>query len=198
LRYTSAKRLLDLSLASVGLLLSAPVLFGVAALIRLTSPGGAIFRQERVGLNGRPFRILKFRTMLIGISGPAITRAGDPRVTPVGRWLRRYKLDELPQLLNVLVGDMSIVGPRPEVGPYVDLYREQYRKILSVRPGLTDFATIVFRNEERTLADSADPERMYVEEILPRKIELYLRYVAEMSFATDIRLIAATLRALAR
>jgi len=184
--------------ASMGVVVAAPLIVAATAAVGLTSPGGAFFQQERVGLNGRPFRILKFRTMLAGSGRAQITTGGDPRITRVGRWLRRYKIDELPQLINVIRGDMSIVGPRPELRRYVDMYREPYQKILSVRPGMTDFASVTFRNEERTLAGSSDPEKMYVEEILPRKIELYLRYVAEMSLSTDLRLIMATLRALMR
>jgi lipopolysaccharide/colanic/teichoic acid biosynthesis glycosyltransferase len=186
------------ALSSVALVGTSPILFIVAIAVGLTSRGKILYAHERLGMNGRPFRVLKFRSMYTDISGPSLTVDGDARVTPVGKWLRRYKLDELPQLINVLRGDMSLVGPRPEVSRYVNLYREAYETILSIRPGITDFASVAYRHEERVLARSLDPERTYVEEVLPKKIELNLRYVREMSLRTDLRVIIQTLISMAR
>jgi lipopolysaccharide/colanic/teichoic acid biosynthesis glycosyltransferase len=157
-----------------------------------------LFRQVRVGWRGRTFRILKLRTMRQATVGPEVTAGGDARVTHVGRVLRRFKLDELPQLWNVLVGDMSLVGPRPEVPRYVQRFPEAYARILGVRPGITDFAAIAYRDEESILAASSDPEATYVEVVLPAKIALYHRYLAERSLLTDLRLLARTLGAVAR
>ncbi|MBN8280492.1 MAG: sugar transferase [Gammaproteobacteria bacterium] len=194
-----AKRTFDV-LASVAVLAVLwPLLLLVAAWVRLDSPGPALFRQERVGLRGELFTLLKFRTMAATPlpGGPLVTAAGDRRVTRAGRWLRPTKLDELPQLLNVLAGDMSLVGPRPEVPRYVTLWPPQQRDlILSVRPGITDEAAVVFRDEERLLAAAADPELYYVEEILPRKLALYVAYVRGRSFGGDLRLLARTGRVL--
>lgn len=193
------KRTIDIVASLAGLALLAPLLLVVAVWVRLDSPGPVLFRQERVGRFERPFRILKFRTMTARQPGgaPLVTSAADPRITRAGRWLRRLKLDELPQLLNVVVGDMSLVGPRPEVARYVALYPENVRKqVLSVRPGITDMAAIEFRHEQDILAASADPERTYVEAILPRKLELYQDYVRRQSVALDLRVILHTLAAL--
>jgi lipopolysaccharide/colanic/teichoic acid biosynthesis glycosyltransferase len=192
-----AKRTFDLLAAVLGLLLLAPVLAALAAWIRLDSSGPALFRQERVGRGGRPFRIYKFRTMVVDAPGrgPEITVGRDPRVTRAGAFLRRTKLDELPQLLNVLLGDMSLVGPRPEVPRYVALYPAATRqKVLSVRPGLTDEAAIQYADESSLLAAAVDPERAYVEQVLPRKLALYESYVDSRSLAGDIGIILRTLR----
>lgn len=194
-----AKRMLDLLGAGLGLVLLAPLLLLVALAIRLDSPGPVFYRQERVGRGGRTFRIHKFRTMTHDPQGrgPQLTVGGDARITRVGAWLRRSKLDELAQLIDVLAGDMSLVGPRPEVPRYVDLYPADLReKVLSVRPGITDFASIEFRDENDLLARSADPERSYREQVLPRKLALQARYVDEAGLRTDLRLIARTLAAL--
>jgi len=187
------KRLTDLLASSIGLLLTTPLLAVIAVCIRLDSAGPAFFRQERVGRNGRPFRIHKFRTMR-QVTGPSLTVGRDPRITRVGAFLRRYKLDELPQLLDVLRGDMSLVGPRPELPRYVALYPPEVRSVvLSVRPGITDEASIEFSRESELLAGSADPEGTYRDEILPRKLELYVRYVRSRSFVGDLRILARTL-----
>jgi lipopolysaccharide/colanic/teichoic acid biosynthesis glycosyltransferase len=140
----------------------------------------------------------KFRTMVVDAAsaGPAITVGGDPRVTGTGRLLRRTKLDELPQLINVLTGDMSLVGPRPEVAKYVEAFRGEYSRVLSVRPGVTDYASIVYRDEESVLAASGDPERLYVEDVLPRKLKLNIEYIGRASFIEDIKIILKTLNAL--
>ena len=192
------KRALDAAASLAGLVVLSPVLLAAAAAVALLDPGPVFFAHERVGLGFRRFRVLKFRTMRAGGAGPAITTGGDPRVTAVGRFLRRTKLDELPQLLNVLAGDMSLVGPRPEVAKYVELFRADYEDILTVRPGITDFAAIEYRDEEAVLKSFPDPEKAYVEKILPDKIRLYRRYLAEMSLACDLKLILGTFLKIAR
>ena len=192
-----AKRLLDIVSAALGLLLLAPLLLLLALAVRLDSPGPVFFRQVRVGRYGRHFRIHKFRSMRHGPApgGSLITVGGDPRVTRVGEVLRRYKLDELPQLIDVLRGDMSLVGPRPEVPEYVAHYSEDDRRVvLSVRPGITDRASLEYRDESTLLAAAADPHRCYVEEILPAKIRYYREYVASRSLIGDIGIILATIR----
>lgn len=174
----------------------APVLGVVAVLVKRDSPGPVFFRQERIGLGFRPFRLVKFRSMTVEApaTGPAITVGGDRRVTRVGWWLRRTKLDELPQLINVLVGEMSLVGPRPEVRKYVEMFRRDYEQVLSVRPGITDYAAIEFRDEEEVLARYKDPEEGYVRDVLPRKIELYKEYLERRGFWVDLGIIFKTLR----
>jgi len=196
--YRLAKRAVDLLVATAGLALLAPLLVAVGAAVKLSSPGPVLFRQVRVGRGGRPFVLLKFRSMRSGATGPAVTAGGDARVTRLGRLLRQSKLDELPQLWNVLVGDMSLVGPRPEVPRFVDRFAVDYRRILAVRPGITDVAAIAYRHEEELLAASPDPEAAYLEQVLPAKIALYNRYLDEMSPATDAALLVRTLVALVR
>ena len=194
-----AKRLFDLTGAVLGLLLLSPLLLGIAIWIKLDSRGPVFFRQERVGRGGVPFRIHKFRTMVADAPalGAQITVGADPRITRAGRALRRSKLDELPQLLDVLAGTMSLVGPRPEVPRYVALYPAALRdKVLSVRPGITDPASIAYRDEGALLAAAADPERVYVEQVMPAKLRSALTYVEHMSLRNDVRVIGATLRAL--
>ena len=197
----AAKRVFDLALALPALLLALPLMAAIALWVRRDSPGPAWFRQARVGRGGRLFRIHKFRTMQVQAvaGGPLITVAGDARVTRAGRWLRRTKLDELPQLLDVVRGDMSLVGPRPEVPRYMALYPDEARRlILSVRPGLTDRASIEFRDEERLLAAASDPERAYVEQVMPIKQRYYLDYVAQRSLTGDVGILWHTLRAVLR
>jgi lipopolysaccharide/colanic/teichoic acid biosynthesis glycosyltransferase len=188
---------LDHIVAFLGLVLLSPMLLLVAALVRAAGPGPILFRQERIGLGGRPFRILKFRTMRHDGNrhGPRLTRGGhDPRVTPLGRMLRRCKLDELPQLWNVLRGEMRLVGPRPEVPEYVSLYDETQRAVLLVPPGITDPASIAFRDEGELLADALDPERLYVEQILPRKLAINATYLESRTSWSDVGVILETLR----
>ncbi|MET0795626.1 MAG: sugar transferase [Polyangiaceae bacterium] len=198
-RELALKRAFDVAAATAGLLVSSPVLVTAAVLVKLSSPGPVLFQQERIGRGGRPFRLLKFRSMRVGSGGPLVTAASDARVTRVGRALRRSKLDELPQLVNVLRGDLSLVGPRPEVARYVALYRAEDRAFLqSVRPGITDPTTIRFRNEEEILARSAAPERTYTEELLPTKVRMYCQYLESASFMNDIRILYETLRVVAR
>ena len=186
------KRLFDMVCAALGLLVSSPVLLVCALLVGLTSPGGVLFRQERVGKDGVPFTIYKFRTMRKDNAGLKISTSGDSRITPVGRVLRKAKLDELPQLWNVLKGDMSFVGPRPEVADYVSLYTPYQRQVLLVRPGITGLASIRFRNENDLLTASDDPNRTYIEQIMPRKIDLDLEYIPHASVFYDIKLIFQT------
>lgn len=191
------KRVVDIGGALAGLIFLSP-LFALAAVAVLVSSGWPVlFQQERVGARGRLFWILKFRTMRTDACspGPGVTRADDPRVTKLGAVLRKMKLDELPQLWNVLRGDMSLVGPRPELPMYVSLYEARFAGVLSVRPGLTDPASIVFRDEQRFLR-GANHEEDYVRRILPRKLGLYEHYVRRASFAYDLNLIAETLRRL--
>ena len=193
------KRLFDLLVSGAGLLLLSPLLVGIALWIKLDSRGPVFFRQQRVGRFGAPFRIHKFRSMLAEAprAGPQLTVGADPRITRAGRFLRRSKLDELPQLFDVLAGSMSLVGPRPEVPRYVALYPAALRdKVLSVRPGITDPASIMYRDESALLARATDPERVYIEQIMPAKLRYAAEYVDHMSLANDVRLIGATLRLL--
>jgi lipopolysaccharide/colanic/teichoic acid biosynthesis glycosyltransferase len=197
----SAKRVFDVISAGLGLLIAAPLLVIIALMVRLSSPGPILFKQERIGRGGRSYYLLKFRTMRVAGTPPAapLTVGRDPRITAVGAFLRRYKLDELPQLVNVVRGEMSIVGPRPEVARYVALYPGPIREIvLSVRPGLTDEASLEFLHENELLGRAADPERAYIEEVLPRKLALQAHYVRSYSLARDLRIIMRTLAALVR
>ncbi len=192
------KRALDILVSAAALAVLLPLFLLIALAVKLDSPGPVFFRQERVGRDGKPFRILKFRTMVPDAEkkGPAITVGRDARITRVGAFLRRTKLDELAQLVNVLAGEMSFVGPRPEVPRYVALYTPWQRQVLLVRPGITDYASIAYRNENALLASAPDPERMYVETVMPDKIRLNMRYLREISPLTDLRLILSTIAAL--
>lgn len=190
-----AKRLFDLLLSLAGLLLLSPLMLAVAAWIKLDSPGPVFFRQERVGRFGVPFRIHKFRTMTHGGAGSLLTVGADARITRAGAFLRRSKLDELPQLIDVLLGSMSLVGPRPEVPRYVAMYPQTLRdKVLSVRPGITDVASIEYRDENDLLARAADPEREYVNVVMPAKLALAAHYVDHASLRFDMQLILKTMR----
>lgn len=188
----ACKRAFDILCSFLGLTVLSPVLLVVSVLVAVTSPGGVFFRQERIGKDGRPFRIFKFRSMRKDNAGLKITTGNDSRITPVGRFLRKSKIDELPQLINVLVGDMSFVGPRPEVADYVNLYTPYQRQVLLVRPGITGLASIRFRNENDLLTASDDPNRTYVEQIMPRKIDPDLEYIPHASVFYDIKLIFQT------
>ena len=191
----AAKRLMDIAISGCALLVIWPVLVLIAAAIVIDDPGPVFYRQVRVGRNGKTFRIFKFRTMIVDADkkGLAITVGRDSRITRVGSFLRRTKLDELAQLINVFCGEMSFVGPRPEVQKYVDLYTPYQRQVLLVRPGITDYASIAYRNENDLLAGTDDPEKMYIEEIMPAKIELNMKYLREISPVADIRLIFSTI-----
>jgi lipopolysaccharide/colanic/teichoic acid biosynthesis glycosyltransferase len=197
----SAKRIFDIVASGLGLILLAPVLLAISVAVKLDSPGPVMFRQSRVGQWGVPFDIHKFRTMVADASrrGGLLTVGHDSRITRVGAILRRYKLDELPQLIDVLRGKMSLVGPRPEVPYYVEHYSPEDRRIvLSVRPGITDNASIRFRDESSLLACAADPDEAYRRDILPVKLGFYRAYVRERTFRGDLAIIASTLRNIAR
>ncbi len=187
------KRTFDLVLSAIGLALLAPLLFLVAVLVKLDSPGPVFYRGVRTGRYGRPFRIFKFRSMVVGADrlGTAVTGTHDPRLTRAGRFLRRYKLDELPQLINVLAGDMSFVGPRPEMPQYTAQFSPEERLILTVRPGITDYSSIEFSDHQELVGDEA-PTTLFETTILPRKNALRLRYVREQSFLNDLRILWRT------
>ncbi len=194
--YPIVKRLVDCTLAFLGLVITLPILVVVALMIKVTSPGPIFYKGTRTGKHGKPFKMYKFRTMVINadkIGGPS-TAGGDPRVTPVGTWMRRHKLDELPQLINVLIGDMSLVGPRPEVQVYTDMFTQEEQAILNVRPGITDWASLWNIDEAVILAGSPDPEQAYMEKIRPRKLQLQLAYARHYTFGTDIRILYETIR----
>lgn len=196
----SAKRLLDLFAACLGLFLLSPFFLFISILIKLDSTGSIFFRQTRVGKNFKPFRIFKFRTMVTDAEkrGALVSRGDDPRVTRVGQLLRRYKIDELPQLINVVAGEMSLVGPRPEVPSYVEAFRKDYEEILTVKPGITDFASLEYKDENDLLKGLSDPEKTYLGEILPAKIEYYRKYLRQQSMMTDFKLIFKTLWSIVR
>ncbi|REJ78528.1 MAG: sugar transferase [Acidobacteria bacterium] len=196
-RARSIPRQYEVALACFGLVVISPLLFLAAVLIKLGSRGPVLFRQERVGLNGKKFTMFKLRTMTVAKSGPKITSADDVRVTFVGRYLRRSKVDELPELWNVLRGDMSFVGPRPEVPEFVDLNDPEWVEVLEHRPGITDPVTLRLRNEEALLARVTDKERFYREVIQPYKLRGYLRFVRDKSWKTDLRIGARTVWAVA-
>jgi len=187
-------RLSDMSCAAGGLLLLMPVFLGVALLILCDDGPPVLFSQARVGKGGKPFRIWKFRTMRAGSRGSVITAAGDGRITRAGALLRKYKVDELPQLFNVLKGDMNLVGPRPEVPQHVQLETPIWQAVLQVRPGITDLASLLYRDEARILGASGDPDSLYRESILPAKLALNLAYLRSRSFWQDLRLIFMTIR----
>jgi lipopolysaccharide/colanic/teichoic acid biosynthesis glycosyltransferase len=190
------KRLFDFIASFCGLILLSPVFVLAALWIKIDSRGSIFFRQERVGFQGEGFRIHKFRTMVLDAEkkGKQITVGADSRITTVGRALRKYKLDELPQLIDVLIGDMSLVGPRPEVPKYIDCYSDDEKHdVLSVKPGITDNASIEFRDESELLASSKDPEAAYINEVLPKKIALYRKYVRGRSFFGDVVIIFKTI-----
>ncbi len=192
--YPAAKRTFDTVISAAGLVILSPVIAAIAVAVKAGSPGPLLYRGSRVGRDGRPFNMLKFRTMVIDADriGGSSTPGDDPRVTPLGKTLRRFKLDELPQLWNVFTGDMSLVGPRPQVKWAVDLYTPREREILTVRPGITDEASLKFSNEAEILRGSTDPDKDYMEKIHPEKMRLSLEYVATRSFRRDLSLIAQT------
>ena len=190
-------RVAEIFLATLGLVISAPVLAISAVIIRLTSSGPAIFRQERVGRNGKPFTLFKLRTMK-SFSGALVTASNDSRITPIGKILRCSKIDELPELWNVVRGDMSIVGPRPEVPELVNLENPLWSEILNSRPGLTDPVTLRLRNEEQLLASVADGRSFYRDVVQPYKIRGYLNFLRNRNWITDLRVISGTLRAIVR
>ena len=194
------KRLMDVVISGGALLVIWPVLLLIALAIKIDDPGPVFYRQVRVGRGGKEFRIYKFRTMVVDADkkGLQITVGRDNRITRMGALLRKTKLDELAQLINVFTGEMSFVGPRPEVPKYVNLYTPYQRQVLLVRPGITDYASIAYRNENDLLEGAEDPEKMYIETIMPDKIELNMKYLREISPIADIRLILSTIVAVIR
>lgn len=189
------KRLFDIILSSIGILVLSPILVLISILVKISSKGPVFYRQVRVGKGNKDFRIFKFRTMYTGSDKKGLLTVGgrDPRVTKVGYYLRKFKLDELPQLFNVFTGEMSLVGPRPEVRKYVEHYSESDMEVLSVRPGITDYASIAFRNENDILKESEDPEKKYIEEIMPIKLGLNKKYIAEKGMFKDLSIIFKTI-----
>ena len=190
------KRLFDIVASTLGLIVLSPLFLVLAVWIKVDSKGPVFYRQTRVGWHNKDFRIFKFRSMRVGSDrGSLVTIGGrDPRITKSGYYIRKYKLDEFPQLINVLIGDMSLVGPRPEVRHYVDYWTPEQMRVLDVRPGITDPASIKFRNENELMAQACDPEQYYINVIMQEKLRLYLEYVDNQSFLYDLRLIFATLR----
>ncbi|WP_338951475.1 sugar transferase [Fusobacterium nucleatum] len=189
------KRIFDIILSLFGLIILLPFMLIIAIFIKLDSKGPIFFRQVRVTKNGREFKIFKYRTMRVGSDKYSqITVGKDNRITKIGAFLRKYKLDEIPQLINVLLGDMSLVGPRPEVPKYVALYTDEQKEILKVRAGITDYASIEFSDENDLLASEEDPEKAYIEKVMPKKIELNKKYISEISMLTDIKIILITIK----
>ena len=188
------KRCFDLIVSAMGLVIVSPFFLVLVVLIWLEDGAPVFFRQVRVGKNGRPFRIWKFRTMYKDAEsrGPQVTVGVDPRITKTGSWIRRYKFDELAQLINVCSGEMSFVGPRPEVPKYVAFYNEEQKKVLLAKPGITDPASISYRDEASLLEKCENPEKVYIEEIMPKKLQLNLEYIRDMSFLNDLKLIFKT------
>lgn len=193
-------RFFDILLSGLGLLVFAPLLLFIYIVIRCGSRGPGFYSQKRIGKDGVPFRLFKFRTMRIGSDKRGLITVGgrDTRITRVGYYLRKYKLDELPQLWNVFIGNMSLVGPRPEVEKYVRLYTPEQRVVLSIRPGITDYASIAFSNENEILGQAEDPEKMYIEEIMPKKIEYNLQYINNPSLGEYFKIIFMTFSKIAK
>ena len=189
------KRLFDIFFSLLGVILLTPLFLIIAILILVDSRGGVFYKQLRVGYNNSDFKLFKFRTMAIGSDKKGLITVGsrDSRVTPIGYYLRKYKIDELPQLINVLIGDMSLVGPRPEVRKYVSMYTPDQLKDLSVKPGITDYASLEYSNENELLGNSENPEEMYIKEIMPAKLALNLKYIKEKNVLMDFSLILKTL-----
>lgn len=189
------KRLFDIVCSFLGLVILSPLFIFLSLWVGLSSRGGVFYKQQRVGLNGRDFTLYKFRSMATGSDKKGLLTVGgkDSRITKAGYFIRKYKLDELPQLFNVLKGDMSFVGPRPEVRKYVDMYSEEQRRVLSVRPGITDIASMKYRNENDLLAKAENPEQYYIDVIMPDKLALNLNYIDTRNFFRDIKLIFRTI-----
>jgi lipopolysaccharide/colanic/teichoic acid biosynthesis glycosyltransferase len=190
------KRLFDIFISLIGLICLLPFLLLIMILISIDSRGGVFYLQTRVGINNKDFRLFKFRTMHVNADKKGLLTVGgrDSRITRIGYYLRKYKLDELPQLLNVFFGTMSLVGPRPEVRKYVDSYTIEQAKILEVKPGITDYASLEYFDENELLAKSQEPEKTYIEEIMPAKLKLNAKYIEELGLLTDIRIILKTLK----
>ncbi len=189
------KRLFDIIFSILGILILSPFLILISILVLVTSAGGAFYKQVRVGKNGKEFKLFKFRTMRTGADKAGALTIGmrDSRITSIGYYLRRYKLDELPQLFNVLMGDMSFVGPRPEVPKYVAMYTAEQRVVLTVKPGITDYASIVYSEENALLASAENPEELYINKVMPAKLKLNMRYIQDMGIGTDMGIILKTI-----
>lgn len=189
------KRLFDIVFSISGILILSPFFILISILVMVTSAGGAFYRQVRVGKNGKEFKLFKFRTMRMGSDKAGALTIGmrDSRITRIGYYLRKYKLDELPQLFNVLIGDMSFVGPRPEVPKYVALYTPEQKSVLKVKPGITDYASIVYSEENALLANAENPEELYINKVMPAKLKLNMRYIQDMSLRTDMGIILKTI-----
>ncbi|MBL7933996.1 MAG: sugar transferase [Bacteroidia bacterium] len=189
------KRLFDILSSLIGLIVLFPFLVLIGFWVAFSSKGGVFYLQERVGKNNKDFKLFKFRTMYTNSDKKGLLTVGDrdSRITSAGYFLRKYKLDELPQLLNVLLGDMSMVGPRPEVRKYVDMYTEEQKQVLNVKPGITDYASLRYFNENELLAKSQDPEQTYITEVMPAKLKLNRKYISESGFFTDLKVILGTL-----
>lgn len=194
------KRLFDIFFSFIGLVVLLPVFLIISLLIVIDSRGGVFYRQVRVGKNGKDFGLFKFRSMVSNADKKGLLTVGgrDSRITRVGYYLRKYKLDELPQLINVLIGDMSLVGPRPEVRKYVQLYNDEQLKVLSVKPGITDYASIEYSNENELLGSVDNPEEVYIKEVMPAKLKLNLKYIEDQGLMTDIKIIFMTLAKIVR
>jgi lipopolysaccharide/colanic/teichoic acid biosynthesis glycosyltransferase len=188
-------RILDFLFSFLGLILLSPFFLLIALFIKLSSSGPVLYKQSRIGLNGSDFSVFKFRSMRVDSDKLGLITVGgrDPRVTPIGYYLRKYKLDELPQLINVLTGDMSLVGPRPEVKKYVELYTQEQRKVLSIRPGITDWASIYYRDENEILGQSIDPDNDYIEKVMPDKLKYNLIYIENYGSIEYFKIIFSTL-----
>ena len=190
------KRVFDIVSSLIGLILLSPLFIIISIMIKLDSKGSIFYTQERITKDFKPFKLFKFRSMRSDSQGLSITSADDNRITKIGKFIRKTKIDELPQLLNVLIGDMSLVGPRPEVAKYVDIKKDEYKRVLEVKAGITDNSAIAFRDEEKILAQYDDKERAYIDIILPQKIALYNQYIDNISLKNDIILILKTLKVL--
>ena len=190
------KRLFDFFFSLIGLIILSPLIFIISILIIIDSKGGIFYKQKRVGKNNKDFYLIKFRTMKTGADKQGLLTVGskDSRITKVGFFLRKHKLDELPQLINILKGDLSFVGPRPEVRKYIELYDERQKQVFKVKPGLTDYASLEYINESEILSKAANPEKVYIEKIMPAKLELNLKYINESGIKTDMKIIYKTLR----
>ena len=189
------KRLFDIFFSIIGLTILIPIFLLISLLIIIDSKGGIFYKQVRVGLNGKDFTLLKFRSMRANSDRQGLLTVGgrDNRITRMGYFIRKYKLDELPQLINVLLGEMSLVGPRPEVRKYVDMYTTEQKKVLNIKPGITDFASIEYSNENELLGNATNPEQVYINEIMPAKLNLNLKYISEQGFMTDMKIIFRTI-----
>ncbi len=192
------KRLFDIVFSFVGIVILSPVLVIISLIVALSSKGGSFYKQKRVGKDNKDFTLYKFRSMRVDSDKQSLITIGnkDSRVTPIGYYLRKYKIDELPQLFNVLKGDMSFVGPRPEVRYYVDMYTDKQKQVLNVRPGITDPASIAFRNENELLAQQPNPKQYYITSIMPEKLRINLEYINNRSFSKDIKIILQTIKAI--